>query len=120
MNALPLLLMHALFAAQEPAIPPAEKSPPPTAALSTQDLHSALLIDPKQRAKDYIQAFELLRKEKPALKVNAQTTTGTLANISELSAADNGTLLFIKVPSNQGTKYSIVPIEELQEIVYSP
>ncbi|MBM3183708.1 MAG: hypothetical protein FJZ64_00155 [Chlamydiae bacterium] len=113
-----LLLTSFLLAAQEPVA--LEKPTPPQAAVSSQDMRTTLLIDPKQRAKDYIQAFELLRREKPTLKVNVMTKTGPLLNVSEIAAADNGTLLFIKMPSNQGTKYLILPIEEIQEIVYSP
>ena len=45
---------------------------------------------------------------------------GPLANVVELSSADNGTLMLVKIPFTQGTKYQIVPIEDIKEIAYSP
>jgi len=116
----PLFLLSAVLATQEPA--PAEKtpSPPPPAVAAVQETRSSLIIEPKSRAHDFAQAFDLLRRERPTLKINIQTTNGTLANVSELSAAENGTLMLVKVPYSQGTKYLIVPIEEIKEIAYSP
>ena len=81
---------------------------------------SVLFIDPKNRATDYVQAFELLRKDKPSVKISLKTERDpVISNIGEITASANGTLLFVKVPSNQGSKYVIVPIEELVEIGYS-
>ena len=40
--------------------------------------------------------------------------------ISELTASTSGTLIFAKIPSNSGSKYIIVPIEDIQEIGHSP
>ncbi|MBI5273196.1 MAG: hypothetical protein HY861_04355 [Chlamydiia bacterium] len=110
-----LCFIGALYAAPEIAT-----SSPTTAALVHQTAHSTMLIDPKMRALDFVHAFELLHKDKPTQKINLQTSAGTLMNIGEMSVADNGTLLFVKVPFNQGVKYAIVPIEEVEEIVYSP
>lgn len=120
MNHLPLLIISALLAAQDPA--PAQTlptTPAPTAA-AAQETRSSLLIDPKMRAQDYTQAFELLRREKPTLKINIQTSSGLIGNVSELTVSDNGTLLMLKVPFSQGTKYQIVAIEDIKEISYSP
>ena len=114
----PLLLVAALLAAQEPA--KAEKVTPAPAAAIAMESRSSLIIEPKSRALDYVQAFELLRREKPTLKINIQTSSGTLANVVELSSADNGTLMLVKIPFTQGTKYQIVPIEDIKEIAYSP
>lgn len=114
----PFLLVTSLLAAQEPGAP--EKPMPAPAAAATQEFRSSLIIDPKSRAHDYTQAFELLRREKPTLKINIQTSNGILANVAELSSAENGTLMLVKVPFTQGTKYQIVPIEDIKEIAYSP
>lgn len=118
---LPILLISAILAAQELA--PAEKAtttPAPTAAVTVQENRSALIIEPKMRAQDYAQAFELLRREKPTLKINIQTANGMIGNVADLTASDNGTLMLVKVPFSQGTKYQIVPIEDIKEISYSP
>lgn len=117
MNHIPLLL-SAILAAQEPA--PTEKTTLTPAKAAAAETRTALLIDPRARSKDYVEAFELLRREKPALKINIQTSQGLLANVAELTSADNGTLMMVKVPSNQGTKYLIVPLEDITEISYSP
>lgn len=116
----PLFACTALCAAQEPAPPltPSVKTPP--TAIAAPESRSFLTIDPKARAKDYVAAFELLRKEKPALKIDLQTSSGTLSNIVDLSVSEEGTLMFVKIPSNQGTKYLILPLEHIQEIAYSP
>jgi len=115
-------LLGIVLAAQEPAATAADKTPPaaPVAAAAIPDVRSSLLIDPKSRAHDFAQAFELLRREKPTLKINIQTPNGPIANVAELTAADNGTLMLVKVPFSQGTKYLVVPIEDIKEIAYSP
>ena len=115
---LAFLLVPVLLAAQELAV--SEKSTPVPVAAAAQESRSSLIIDPKSRAHDYAQAFELLRREKPTLKINIQTSNGILANVAELSSADNGTLMLVKVPFSQGTKYQIIPIEDIKEIAYSP
>lgn len=114
------LIIATLLAVQEPAMPEKSMPPLPAAAAVSKDAHNLIVIEPKSRAKDYAQAFELLRKDKPSQKINIQTSSGTLANVAELTPAENGTLMLIKVPFTQGTKYLIVPIEDIKEISYSP
>ena len=130
MNLIPLFLAAALFAAQDqptsdkssslPALPSVAPMPAPSSTSNIKEGRSSLIIDPKARAQDYSQAFELLRREKPTLKINIQTSNGTLSNVAELSSAENGTLMLVKIPFSQGTKYLIVPIEDVKEIAYSP
>jgi|GEM_PF-1711194 len=115
-----LTLAALLLAAQEPAAPEKNAAPPSAVAAAVQEAHSSMIIEPKARAQDYTQAFELLRRERPSLKINIQTSSGLLANVAELSSADNGTLMLIKIPFSQGSKYLIVPIEDIKEISYSP
>jgi hypothetical protein len=77
-------------------------------------------IDHKNRSSDILQAYELLRKDKPTLKITLRTSAGTVyANVTELTAASGGTLLFVKNLSQQGAKYTILPVEEVAEINYS-
>ena len=64
--------------------------------------------------------YELLKKDKPTLKISLRTTAGVIyTNISELTAASGGTLLFVKNISQQGSKYTVLPVEEVAEINYS-
>lgn len=81
---------------------------------------SVIVIEPKSRAADFLHAFDLLRKDKPTLKITIRTTNAMLGNVSEVVVSPNGTLLMIKYASSTGTKYQVVPIEELVEIGYSP
>jgi UDP-N-acetylenolpyruvoylglucosamine reductase len=77
-------------------------------------------IDHKHRTKDIIQAYDLLKREKPTLKVALRTTEGSFfENVTELTAASGGTLLFVKNLSKHGSKYTILPVEEIAEINYS-
>ncbi len=78
-------------------------------------------IDPKARASDIAQAFDHLRKDKPTLKVSIRTNSGAmLMNVTEVTASSNGTLLYVRYPSNQGSRLQVVPIEDVAEISYSP
>ncbi len=96
------------------------------ACLTAMSLHATELpkaifpIDHKQRTADIVQAYELLKKDKPTLKIALRTTAGAIyANVSELTSASGGTLLFVKNISQQGSKYTILPVEEVAEINYS-
>jgi hypothetical protein len=77
-------------------------------------------IDHVRRTSDIVQAYEVLKKDKPTLKIALRTTSGAIhANVTELVAAAGGTLLFVKNLSQQGSKYTILPVEEVAEINYS-
>lgn len=93
------------------------------AAISLQatELPKAIFpIDHLHRTADIVQAYDLLKRDKPTLKITLRTTTGAVyANVTELTAASGGTLLFVKNLSQQGSKYTILPIEEVAEINYS-
>lgn len=117
MKFFPVLLAAASLAGQEPAAPKTSLSPG-AADASTK---STLLIDAKARASDYVQAFEMLRKDKPTLKIMIHMAGGSsISNVTEISSTANGTLVLIKSASTTGNKYQIVPIEEIKELSYSP
>lgn len=113
--ALPLYAADAPPPAQPPALPPTG----PAAAMPNAP-KSFYSVDPKNRAADLIQAYDLMKKEKPTLKISLRTSNATiLANIIDLTAAIKGTLLFVKIQSNLGPKTIVVPVEEVAEIYYS-
>ncbi len=117
MKFFPVLLMAASLAAQEPLAPKPAISPGAADPASK----STLLIDAKARAGDYVQAFEMLRKDKPTLKIMIHMASGlSISNVTEISSTANGTLVLIKSASTTGNKYQIVPIEEIKELAYSP
>lgn len=103
----------------------AEEAPPPPAhapssAALINNNRGVLNLNPKERASDYVQAFNMLRKEKPTLKISIRTSNDTLSNVTDLSTTHNGTLFFVKLLTAQGNKIQILPIEELVEISYTP
>jgi hypothetical protein len=84
------------------------------------DNKSVMIIDPKARANDYVQAFDFLRKDKPTLKIMIRTTQAMFIGVTDVTASSSGTLLMVKTLSNQGLKTQFVPIEQIMEINYSP
>lgn len=114
------IIAQSLLAQEAPkSVVPAPSIAP---ALSTamEGNKSMMVIDPKARAEDYIQAFDLMRKDRPILKIAVRTTSTLLTNVTEISATSGGTLLLVKVLSNQGSRMQIVPLEEMMELSYSP
>lgn len=94
----------------------ANEMPPLPACQSTQNY---MMIDPKARALDYIQAFEMLRKEKTSSKVFFETVNGsTISNIIDILPMGNGTLLYIKYNTQQGIKFQVISVEEIKQLGY--
>jgi len=114
MKILFLLIVANALVAQEAA------KPAPAISAMTSGNKSIIVIDPKARANDYVQAFDQLRKDKPTMKIMIRTTSGAVINITDLTAAPGGTLLLLRILSNQGTRLQVLPVEEIMEITYSP
>ncbi|MBX9924466.1 MAG: hypothetical protein K2Y01_10185 [Rhabdochlamydiaceae bacterium] len=80
---------------------------------------NTLQIDPALRAQDYQQAFEALRKEKPAHKVCITLQNGTIfSQIIEMQRMANSTLFLLRYNSPQGIKLQIVELESIINIGY--
>ncbi len=78
---------------------------------------SVMMIDAKDRAGDFLKAYSLLKQEKASARIFFKLTNGTIiTNIVDLSLFQGNTLFLFKVSSLQGVKYTVVPIEEIQEI----
>ncbi len=114
MKTIPFFIAATLIAQEAPPMP---ASAP---IVSEPRARSTLIIDPKARSNDLIQAFDQLRKDKPTLKILVRTASGSFSNVTDMTATTGGTLLLIKVLSNQGTRTQVVPIEEVMELNYSP
>lgn len=111
-----IFFLAASLSAQE--APPTPPTPPAVSAMPNS--RSVIVLDPKVRASDYIQAFDYLRKDKPTLKIVILTTSGVIYyNVTDLSITKGGTLFLVKFLSNQGSKTQILPVEEIVEIAYS-
>jgi hypothetical protein len=114
------LLLTATIFAQEARKMPAAPQTVPTVAAAVSNEKSILLIEPKARANDFVQAFDMLRKDKPTLKIMLRTSNHLIMNVTDVTASSGGTLLYIKMLSNQGARIQIIPVEEMMEISYSP
>jgi hypothetical protein len=73
-----------------------------------------MIIDPKLRAMDYQQAFELLRKEKTSGKVAFELANGkAISNIIDLTLMGNGTMILFRYNTPQGIQFQIVNLEDI-------
>ena len=82
-------------------------------------VRSSMMIDPKQRAQDFQQAYDMLKKEKTAGKVYFQLSDGTsIGNIIDMTPMANGTMVLFRYNSSQGIRFQIVKIEEILTLQY--
>lgn len=89
------------------AAPKAEKQSP-----------DILLIDPAARAKDWVSAYQYLSAHAGGKTISFKLENGqTLNSISEVKALEGGTLLTFTLNTTQGTKYKIVKVEDISDIV---
>lgn len=85
-----------------------------TSASASEAMKSYMSIEPKARALDYSQAFDMLRKEKATGRVFFKTKNGDIiSNIIDLTLMNNGTLIFFRYNTSQGIKHQVVNIEEI-------
>lgn len=109
-------ITSSLFAAG--AVPAAELKMNQTPAANDQPkLQSYMMIDPKARANDLLQAFDILRKEKNSSKVYFQISGDrTISNIIDMSLMNNGNLILFRYNSPQGIQLEAIPVEDIVSI----
>jgi len=118
-----LLLAANLHGAAQTIMPPEAK---PSAATTREmsvsqepSVRSSMIIDPKQRAQDFQQAYDMLKKEKTAGKVYFQFSDGSsIGNIIDMTTMANGTIVLFRYNSSQGIKFQIVKIEDILTLQY--
>lgn len=98
----------------------AQEMPKNAAALADSPSKSVMVIDPKARGADLAQAFDLLRKNSPTQKIMMRVANAQLTSLTDLTLSSNGTLLFVKVLSSQGSRTLVIPVEQVMELSYSP
>lgn len=80
---------------------------------------ASLIIDPKMRSLDYLQAYDALRKEKPSNKICITLLDGSVfSNIIEMQQMTNNTLFLVRYNSPQGVKLQAIELELIQSIGY--
>jgi hypothetical protein len=88
-------------------------------SLAPSAKHNSMAIEPKERASDYKEAFELLRKEKAPSKVCIKLLDGSaISNIIDMNMMGNSTIFLLKYNSPQGIKIQAVELELIQGIGY--
>lgn len=97
--------------------PPAPKPPsptPPAPMLMQAAPRSFLQLTAKERSTDYIEAFNLLKKEKGTDKVVFHFLDGsTISGIVDIQPTSQNTLLFFRYNSNAGVQIKVMPLETI-------
>ena len=113
-----LLLLGPAYLTAESGAQGTVSAQTPTTSVGAQE-KKTMLIDPKSRALDYQQAFELLRKEKTANKVIFLLTDGSsISNIIDMKIMNNGSILLFRFETPQGIKYQAVEIEGIVALMH--
>ncbi len=115
-----MMVLGLIGAAAIGSIPTAEAQQKAVEAAQVPNNGSMMVIDPKARALDFQQAYEMLRKEKTANKVQFMLINGkTISNIIDMTILSNGSLILFKFNSPQGIKFQVIPIESIEAITHS-
>ncbi len=71
-------------------------------------------VEAKARAQDYLQAFDMLRKEKTTGKVQFLLKDGSaVSNIIDIQLMEQGSLLLFRFNSSQGIRFRVVALEDI-------
>lgn len=121
---LPLLILSTAGNAAVQTVTPTdspENIPPLHSSQQMQPsiVQSYMIIPPAARASDFVQAFDMLRKEKTAGKVYFQLSDGTaIANVIDMTLMPNSTLFLFRFNSSQGIRFQVVKVEDILYIGY--
>jgi len=79
-----------------------------------------MVINPKQRAEDLLQAYQDLLKDRTSSRIYFRTAHGTMVTgIVEAKSSPNGTMLVFKISTKQGLEYVFVFTEDIVEVGHS-
>jgi len=111
-----LFLLLPLFAFGQSL--PNPTPPSPTTLVMPREISPIMLIDPKTRASDFVQAYALVMKEKAGAKVIFKLMNGSeLSNIMELTLMPGGSLILFKQSTTQGILYTFEKIENIDTLI---
>ncbi len=105
-------------AAPAPQEPSAKETPIPL--LKSSSTNSYISIPIKDRALDFQQAFDLLKKEKTSGKVYFQFSDGSnISNIIDITLLPNNSLMLFRYnTNNQGIRLQVVKVEDIVGLSY--
>lgn len=86
-------------------------------AQKSQGSSSVMILDPKSRAADYQEAFNLLKAEKSTAKVIFHLNDGQqISNVIDMKMMPNNTIVVFRYNSPQGVMLQAVEIEAIDSI----
>lgn len=85
----------------------------------TQSSRSIMIIDPKDRANDYVKAWEMLKLEKSMAKVSFELSDGTMiSNVIDMKLMPGNTLIVFRYSTPQGILFQVVEVEDLAGVTH--
>ncbi len=80
---------------------------------------SIMIINPKERAGDYLKAWELLKQERSTAKVYFELADGSkISNVIDMKLMPGDTLIVFRYNTPQGIRYQVVEIEDILGIMH--
>ena len=80
---------------------------------------SIMIIDPKERANDYLKAWELLKQEKSTAKVTFTLSDGTkISNVIDMKLMPGDTLIVFRYSTPQGIRFQVVEVEDILGVMH--
>lgn len=87
------------------------------AAVHTKGSSDVMIIDPSTRAKDFLEAFHYLRKQKAGSQIVFDLKDGhKISGVTDMKVMDGGSLIIFQLATTQGIKFKVVRIEDLTAI----
>ena len=81
------------------------------------DAKEVMLIQPQQRAQDFKEAFDYLKKIQTQSKITFVLKDSTkISQILDVTVLPGGTMLNFKLNTTQGIQYEIIRIEDIKSI----
>lgn len=83
----------------------------------TENSRSVMILDPKSRANDYLEAFNLLKAEKSTAKIVFHLVDGQkISNVIDMKMMPNNTIVVFRYNAPQGVTLRAVEIESIESI----
>jgi len=79
--------------------------------------NEVMLINPQDRAQDFKQAYDFLKDQKAASRVNFMLKDGQmLSKVIDINVMKGGSLLIFQINTTQGIRYQVVKVEDIESV----
>jgi hypothetical protein len=103
-----------LFLIAAPTAPSSQGTQDAIAATTSKEV---MVISPQNRAQDFKEAFDYLKKIQTQSKITFTLKDHTkLSQVLDVLVMPGGTMLNFKINTVQGIQYQIIPIEDIRTI----